>query len=164
MWTEIDIERIVSSRDLQAAFAATFGVAPTRILITEDIASEGGSDNVSPMILVEQRTQPGDFPQRLMIVLKDPELVQRVGDRETSIKSYSMLSLLAANMKSTLLAVDQRGDPYSALLIEPTGKVYHVDLDPDFMDETDGVRVEPEANRIPDSRLSHLGTRQSMVS
>lgn len=156
MWTEIDIGNVLSSRDLQVAFGATFGVAPGLVRITDDITSEQDVHDPDALIVVDQHLQPGEFPQRLMIMLTNPELKVRVGDNETSIESYATLSLLADNMKVAILAPHRGLDPYAAVLIEPGGNSYDVDLDADYQDETDGVKIVPDANRMPDPCLSHL--------
>ena len=161
MWTEIDIGRVLSSRDLQVAFAATFGVAPGLVRITDDITSERDAHDPNSLIVVKQRSQQGEFPQRLMIVLTNRELEAGVGDDETSIESYAKLSLLAENMQAAILAADRQGDPYAALMIEPNGNAFHVDLDSEYLDETDGVKLVPESNRVADSKLSHLVQRVS---
>lgn len=161
MWTEIDIGKILSPHELQVAFGATFGIAPGLIRITDDITSEQDVHDPNSLIVVDQHLQPGEFPQRLMIILTNRDLAAQVGDDETSTESYATLALLAERMKVAILAPHRGLDPYAAVLIEPGGNAYHVDLDSEYLDETDGVMIVPDANRTPDPRLSHLVQRAS---
>jgi hypothetical protein len=156
MWTEIDLDHHVAAPDLKQALGKTFGIPATRIEVVSDFAAEVESIDPQTSIVVEHYTQPGDFPERLMIVLWEATLKERVGDRESSVASIAMLATLASALDASIIAADDDPDPYTGILIEPSGEVFRIGFDPDTLDDNLGVVIDPGQKRVRIPGLSHL--------
>ncbi len=156
MWTEIDLDHHIDAPDLKRALGVTFGIPASKIEVVSDFAAEVESIDPQVSIVAEHYPQPGEFPERLMIILWDTTLKERVGGSESSVASMAMLVTLASHLNASIIAADDDPDPYTGILIEPSGNVFQVGFDPNALDDALGVVIDPGQKRVRIPGLSHL--------
>lgn len=153
VWTDLEMERVVSDEQLQHAFSAVFGVSPTEVAVTEDLFTV--SDSVREAILaddhlgeapiyLERSRTPGDFPFHVMVVLRKAELEAMVKgwDREVA-----MIQRLADELGVRMLISDDDVNPYTWILVTPHAAMTPVRVDADQLDDHDAlVLAEPAAS------------------
>jgi hypothetical protein len=163
VWTEIDVNRPLSDAEMRAAVGKAFGIAAARVLAVSNLADIPALDpHIS--IVVEHSEQQGDFPERLTLVIWDGSLQETFGSEETSLASYATLTALAAHLDASIIAADDNPDPYTGLLIEPSGDVFQVHFDADVLDDLGGVSISDEFPKVPVPTLSHLPQRHALTS
>ena len=147
VWTEIDVARQVTDAEVRTALATAFGIAQSRVRVVSDFAAEIEALDPSISLVVEHHAQPGDFPERLMIVLWDGRLVDEVGEA-TSLASYAAYAAIASVLKTALIAPIAGIDQYVAHLVQPSGEVFRVTLDDVRLDDQGevsyGLRVDTD--------------------
>jgi len=164
VWTEIDVDRRLTAAELQLAAGKTFGIASERVRVVKDLVVDIAALDPVISLVIEHRPQPGDFPERVAFVMWDGNLIDMVGPKEDSTESYSLLIRLAGNLHASLIVPDTGIDPYSGLVIEPSGDVYRVGFDEEVMDESGGVSLPARSDWVHVPELSNLPQRHLLSS
>lgn len=164
VWTEIDVDRRLTDSEVQVAAGKTFGIAAERVRVVADLASDIVAIDPAISLIVEHRPQPGDFPERMAFVMWDGNLIDMIDENETSPASYRLLTALASHLDASIIAPADGMDPYTGLLIEPSGDVYQVRFDEDVLDDLGGVSLSDTSPRIPVPELSPLPQRRLQTS
>ena len=110
---ELSVERDVGDDELAAAVARALGVDRERIAVVARVDEAPAAD-----ILVEKRPWPGDFALRVGLY-RLPE----------NVDSVALYRVLAAELGCKLLVDDYDVNPYTAVLVTPSGDAVQVDLE-----------------------------------
>lgn len=164
VWTEIDVDRFLTDADLRRAAGQTFGIAAERVHVVSNLASDITALDPRFSLVIEHWRQPGDFPERMVFVMWDGDLLDMVGPKEDSIESYAFLSALASHLNASIIAPDSDPSPYAGFLIEPSGDVYRVEFDEAEIDGSGGISLPDRAQWAHVPELSHLPQRHLLTS
>src|SRR5262249_57268651 len=91
LWTELELDRVVSDDRLREAWAEVFGLDQNRVAIVDDITTTQTRRDDRISLVVERRRQPGDFPLHLTVILRTEELAARVADPAGSMAAVRAL-------------------------------------------------------------------------
>ncbi len=164
VWTEIDVDRLLTDADLRHAASKTFGIATERVQVVSSLVSDITALDPRISLVVEHWRQPGDFPERVAFVMWDGDLLEMIGTKEDSTESYALLTALASYLKASIIAPDSEPSPYTGLLIEPSGNVYRVEFDEAAIDGPDGISLPDKTQWVHAPELSHLPQRHLLPS
>lgn len=164
VWTEIDVDRPLTDADLRRAAGQTFGIAAERVQVVFNLTSDITALDPRISLVVEHWRQPGDFPERVAFVMWDGNLLDTVGTKEDSTESYALLTAFASHLNASIIAPDSDASPYTGLLIEPSGNVYHVDFDEAEIDGSGGISLPDKSQWVHAPELSHLPQRHLLTS
>jgi hypothetical protein len=140
LWEEIEVSRAPHDDALLCALSSVFGVSPGAVAIVESLEDAAAVDDPSITILVERWRQGGEFPLHVRVYLRGPDPRAAVSDQEASLGYVKRLS---HELDSTCLIADGSVNPYSMLLVRPTGDVTTVLLDSDALERDEYVIAVP---------------------
>lgn len=135
-WMDLAFDCDVPDDRVRQAWAAVFGVAPEAVAIVADMAEESPWADPRVRIGLERRALPGDFPLRLMAVLRGTDVDARVVTREGEITA---IRRLCAELDCRALVSIEGIQPWEWLLVAPNGQTTVVEVDEDRLDETGAV-------------------------
>lgn len=131
MWEDLLIGVAATRSKLQQSIGELFDVAPERIVIVDDFTASAEGMPPDTAVIVQQTTQPGEFPLMLSISLTDEALIQRATGRNAAVTFAGRLSTI---LQCDVLMSDEDIDPYSMLRVRPSGTVEAVTIDADALD------------------------------
>lgn len=164
VWPEIDVDRPLTDADLRRAAGHTFGIAPERVQVVSNLATDITALDPGISLVVEHWRQPGDFPERVAFVMWDGDLLDMVGAKEDSTESHALLTSLASHLNASIIAPDSDASPNTGLLIEPSGNVYRVEFDESELDGSGGISLPDKTQWVRVPELSHLPQRHLLTS
>ncbi len=133
-WQDLLLDRVVDSTTLGAAVARLMGLEPKQVLVTPSIADAAWPANVK--VVVEATRRPGEFLYRLSIFLYDSAL-------EASPEDF--VRGLCTEIQVRCLMSDDSANPYSMLLVDDSGELRQVWLDPERLDDHDEYVIKQPA-------------------
>lgn len=132
---DVLLERCVDGAELAGALSAAFGVPAAQVGLATSIERLAvGPLPHGRVVVAEVAPARGDFACRLSLFVVDA-----LADREP----VEVARRLCALLELRALVPDRSTNPYSMLLVEPTGEVRTVSLDVRSLDEDDGYRLSP---------------------
>ncbi len=144
MWTDLMLDHMIDNDGLVDGFVRVFACSPADVGVVDAISL---STPALP-IVVERRDLGGDFPLGVSVHL-DEELQRRVTD---PIDEQNTIARLCALWHCSCLFSDDLVNPYSWLLMNPTGVLEAVTVDPERLDCDDQfvvVRVDRVVRHVP---------------
>ena len=126
------VNRWMDDDHLREAFADVFGLAPSRIEVTDDTRNLTGPLPTEPRILLEHVRREGPFPLQLNVFLGGDEVERPVADLAgTLVRARELARKLGAVM---LFGTGPIGHQ-EQIRVAPDGTVDIVQLDGDELDE-----------------------------
>jgi hypothetical protein len=141
VWTEVEIDRIVSNDHLRAAWADVFGLNIDQVAIVDDITTSNTRRNDRTRLVLERGPQPGDFPLHVMVVLRTGSLAQH---KSVPTDPVAAVRTLCAILGCRALISDDDPNPYRWRLVEADKSIRLVRVDPRQLDETGAFVLVPE--------------------
>jgi hypothetical protein len=126
-WHDLLIDRNLSKDEVLAAMSQVFSVSPTDVLVVDDIAEAEVSEHIR--LLCERMPVQGDFSMKLSIYVRDSELEQL--DPKLIIRQFCCI------LHCQCLISDSSVNPYLMLLVQESGDIQPVSLNPDRLDENE---------------------------
>lgn len=135
MWTDLILSRALSDQVLTEGLGQVFGVRPSQVRVTGRLA-EGTppADLPAAPLWVERVPLSGAFPLQVSIFLPDRNLQNRVRD---TAASEAAIAGLCARWRCRCLFSDDALNPYTWLLMHPTGLLEAVTVDASRLDDQD---------------------------
>jgi hypothetical protein len=129
MWTDLMLDHVLDDGMLADGFAQIFEQSPADVGVVDAILL---ASSIVP-ILVERRDLGGDFPLGVSVYLC-PELQRRVSD---PFDEQIAIARLCALWHCRCLFSDDDLNPYSWLLMHPSGLLEAVTVDAERLDHKD---------------------------
>ena len=140
VWTEFEIDRIVSDDHLRFAWADVFGLNKDQVAIVDDITTSNTRRNDRIRLVLERRPQPGDFPLHVMVVLRTGSLGQH---RSVPPDPASAVRNFCAILGCRALISDDDPNPYRWRLVGADKSIKLVRVDPHQLDEAGAFVLMP---------------------
>ena len=126
-WHDLLINRSFSNDEVVTAISQVFSVSPAYVLIVDDIAEAEVSEHIR--VLCECLPAQGDFSMKLFIYVCDSKLAQL--DPELGIKQFCCI------LHCKCLMSDSSVNPFTLLLVQESGDIQPVSLNPEQLDENE---------------------------
>jgi hypothetical protein len=139
------LDRVLDDRSIGEGLASIFGVPADQIRTAEGSADAAIPDGIAEdtLIWVERVALEGDFPLQLSIYLQ-PDL-QRLVDEPAD--EQAAVARLCALWQASCLFNDDELDPYTWLVMRPSGRLEAVTVDAGRLDDR-GAFVIARVDRV----------------
>lgn len=126
-WHDLLIDRNLSNNEVVTAISQIFSISPADVLVVDDITEAEVSKHIR--VICECLPAQGDFSMKLFIHVRDFKLAQL--DPELGIKQFCCI------LHCKCLMSDSSINPFTMLLVQESGNVQLVALDPIRLDENE---------------------------
>jgi hypothetical protein len=125
IWQELLVDRNLDAAAVVDAIVRLLPVEPAHVLVVADVTEAPVPADVK--VLCERGEVRGEFPLRLSIYVRDPELA--------TADARAFAGRLCELLGCRCLVPDGSPDPYCMLLVEGVGRERLVSLDAELLDE-----------------------------
>lgn len=132
LWTDLAFDCIPSDDRLRQAWATVFGIDQDAVSVIDNIAGEDPWADGRIRIVLERFQQPGEFPLRVMVVLRGSDVEALVAKPE---RELAMIGRLCAELECRALVASDDVNPYEWSLHTPHGATTVVRVDGRQLDD-----------------------------